>query len=38
MKSRAEFIRVPGAWHGGRKPSQWLAYWVRMLEWVRKYI
>jgi dipeptidyl aminopeptidase/acylaminoacyl peptidase len=33
-----EFIRVPGAWHGGRKPSQWPEYWVRMLEWVRKYI
>jgi dipeptidyl aminopeptidase/acylaminoacyl peptidase len=37
-KVPTEFLRVPGAWHGGRKPSQWLAYWERMLEWVRRYV
>lgn len=38
-KVPTEFIRVPGAWHVGRRsPSQWLAYWEAMLAWFRKYV
>ncbi len=34
-----EFVRAPGAWHGGRsKPSQWLAYWEKTLEWFKRYV
>ncbi|MGB8344013.1 MAG: S9 family peptidase [Ktedonobacteraceae bacterium] len=34
-----EFVRAPGAWHGGRsKPGQWLAYWEKTLEWFKKYV
>lgn len=34
-----EFVRAPGAWHGGTtKPSQRMAFWEKMLEWFGKYI
>jgi len=34
-----EFARAPGAWHTGTaKPSQWMAYWEKMLEWFSRYI
>ena len=34
-----EFVRAPGAWHGGvAKPSQWMAYWEKMLAWFSRYI
>ncbi len=38
-KVPVEFVRVPGAWHGGRaKPSQWPIYWEKTLQWFGKYI
>ena len=37
-KVPTEFLRVPGAWHIGRKPSQWLSYWESALAWFRKYV
>jgi dipeptidyl aminopeptidase/acylaminoacyl peptidase len=38
-KVPVEFVRAPGAWHADTmKPSQWMAYWEKMLEWFRKYI
>lgn len=38
-KVPVEFVRVPSAWHTGTaKPSQWMAYWEKMLEWFSKYV
>ncbi len=38
-KAPVEFVRIPGAWHGGTsKPSQWLAHWEKIVEWFHKYI
>src|SRR5207249_4639907 len=38
-KVPVEFIRVPGSWHiGTYKPSQYLAYWDKMVQWFRKYV
>jgi dipeptidyl aminopeptidase/acylaminoacyl peptidase len=37
-KVPVKFIRVPEAWHVGRTPKQWYAYWEKMLEWFGTYI
>jgi len=38
-KAPVEFVRVPGAWHGGTsKPSQQLAYYDKALAWFGKYV
>jgi dipeptidyl aminopeptidase/acylaminoacyl peptidase len=34
-----ELVRAPGSWHmGTSKPSQYLAYWEKMVEWFLKYV
>jgi dipeptidyl aminopeptidase/acylaminoacyl peptidase len=38
-KVPVEFVRAPAAFHAGTsKPSQYLAYWEKMLEWFHKYV
>jgi len=38
-KAPVELVRAPGAWHADRaKPSQWLAYWEKTLQWFGKYV
>ena len=38
-KVPVEFVRVPDAWHIDQtKPSQWFAFWEKMLEWFGKYV
>lgn len=38
-KVPVEFVRAPVAFHGGTsKPSQYLAYWEKMVEWFRRYV
>ncbi len=38
-KIPVEFIRAPGSWHvGTSKPSQYIAYWEKMVEWFRKWV
>jgi len=38
-KVPVEFVRAPAAWHiGTTKPSQFLSYWQKMLEWFGKYV
>jgi dipeptidyl aminopeptidase/acylaminoacyl peptidase len=38
-KVPVEFVRAPAARHGGTtKPSQFLSYWQKMLEWFGKYV
>jgi dipeptidyl aminopeptidase/acylaminoacyl peptidase len=38
-KAPVEFVRIPGAWHGGMpRPSQWIAHWERIAEWFHKYV
>ena len=38
-KVPVEFVRTPGAWHiGTSKPSQYLAYWEKLMEWFLRYV
>jgi len=38
-KVPVEFVRTPGSWHvGTSKPSQYIAYWEKMVEWFRRYV
>jgi len=38
-KVPVEFVRTPGSWHvGTAKPSQYLTYWEKMVEWFRRYV
>jgi len=38
-KVPVEFVRTPASWHvGTSKPSQYLAYWEKMVEWFVKYV
>ncbi len=38
-KVPVEFVRTPASWHTATsKPSQYLAYWEKMVEWFVKYV
>jgi dipeptidyl aminopeptidase/acylaminoacyl peptidase len=38
-KVPVEFVRAPGSWHvGTSKPSQYIAYWEKLVEWFLKYV
>ena len=38
-KVPVEFVRTPGSWHvGTSKPSQYIAYWEKMVDWFLRYV